>query len=727
MLPAYSSQQLVERCREKRRGSESLAVEERESKRAACQTADGSAPADLEEGAAVVSQKRGSLNPNHQAFVSETPQAPSGRAHGSPPQVALARGCRDTPLRLAEQGPLASPLSLPQGKQTSKMDSKQHPHSHRKPEDVELAIEVLNDELADASPLDRPSLELATQTLMERLVEMRKRRPSDDKPSDSSAARKQSTEEYAHTLQAVLVGEGTQKYTLIRIPMQDDMSGDVYLVRGDPKAEYHYQTALETLNELQERNIMSDVTGGGRMDVLTSEKKVEIYGYSHQYGAADHSITAKMFRFDDCSSARSTDDRLKVLILARQAAATPMAFSTDFAVFDWTSKAKGKRKYPEEEEELEGEMEKVEEQLEELSDTKEEDAAHAATGEHKVRELAHKLKAKQHQHEEELNEEFEKRREAATAKKATRSGPQAAAAATPHQSTKQLKAGEAKPIECLPSTQAKISATPPKPQQAVPAATLEEVQRDIVEAEEEARRAEVEEASALSAEIEQEIVAAVAEAEACEASSQAATEAPQTTHATPVIKHVVVAPLPPPSAPVGEAKTAEAQEPQHGTATHQGESSPTVDGQMSPEEAASEEEEEEQREKQQEEEEDEQEKQEEVQEEEKEQTDGTAGGNEEAEADEEEEAETATTRQSRAERESAEAERAERTVGGTPQGRRPQRVRTTREMQLLARSPLASIACKKEEQPQRLGQDTAEEEQRSIARGATKWLRISSG
>lgn len=32
------------------------------------------------------------------------------------------------------------------------------------------------------------------------------------------------------------------------------------------------------------------------MDVVREEKTVQIYGYSHQYGAADHSITAKMIK-----------------------------------------------------------------------------------------------------------------------------------------------------------------------------------------------------------------------------------------------------------------------------------------------------------------------------------------------------------------------------------------------------------------------------------------------
>lgn len=129
-------------------------------------------------------------------------------------------------------------------------------HSHRTPEEVELALEVLNDELAEASPLDRPSLELATQALTERLVVMRKQNASRN-PSTSLECSTGSTHEYSQSLQPVIVGEGTQKYTLIRIPKQDDMLGDVYLVRGDPTAEYHYQTALDTLKALQSRNIMS--------------------------------------------------------------------------------------------------------------------------------------------------------------------------------------------------------------------------------------------------------------------------------------------------------------------------------------------------------------------------------------------------------------------------------------------------------------------------------------
>ncbi|KAL8427789.1 hypothetical protein ACSSS7_007524 [Eimeria intestinalis] len=352
-------------------------------------------------------------------------------------------------------------------------------------------------------------------------------------------------------------------------------------------------------------------------------------------------------------------------------------------------------------------MEKVEDQLEELRDTKEEDSA----------ELAHKLEAKRHEHEKELNEEFEKRREATTAKKATGDGPQAAAAAAPEHSTKHAKAGDVNPIECLPSSQAKVSAKPPKeeveelgaeikprsdmerltpsketpeaaaalqPHEAVAAATPEQVQRDILEAEEEARRAEVEEATALSSQIEQEVVAAVAEVEAREAAAHAA---PETAHATPVIKHVVVAPLPP---------VVEAPPTQQDAADHQGEMPSAADEKMNPAEAAREEEEEKEeqrkeKQQQQQEEEEEQEQQQEEeeeqeqqqgeeeeeqlkgQEEEGEQSGAAAGESKADELDEvEDDEETEAERRARADRHFAEAERAERTVGGTPQGRRPQ-------------------------------------------------------
>ncbi|CDJ47614.1 14 kDa phosphohistidine phosphatase, putative [Eimeria brunetti] len=185
-------------------------------------------------------------------------------------------------------------LQISHARRVAKMEGSKQPQ--RSAEEVELALEVLNDELAGASPLDRPSLELATQALTDRLVELKKQQRQAENSAEAAEGTKQSTHEYSSSLEAVIVGDGRQKYTLIRIPKQDDMHADIYLVRGDPKAEYHYQTAIETLNALQSRNILSDVLGGGRMDVLRAEKKVEIYGYSYQYGAADHSITAKMMK-----------------------------------------------------------------------------------------------------------------------------------------------------------------------------------------------------------------------------------------------------------------------------------------------------------------------------------------------------------------------------------------------------------------------------------------------
>ncbi|CDI80903.1 14 kDa phosphohistidine phosphatase, putative [Eimeria praecox] len=146
-------------------------------------------------------------------------------------------------------------LQISRARRLAKMEGSKP--SQRTPEEVELALEVLNDELAGASPLDRPSLELATQALTDRLIELRKQQRGSRNPPEPTDVSRQSTHEYSSSLQAVIVGDGRQKYTLIKIPKQDDMHGDIYLVRGDPKAEYHYQTAIDTLNALQSRNILS--------------------------------------------------------------------------------------------------------------------------------------------------------------------------------------------------------------------------------------------------------------------------------------------------------------------------------------------------------------------------------------------------------------------------------------------------------------------------------------
>lgn len=155
----------------------------------------------------------------------------------------------------ARTRPVERALQISRMRRLAKMEGSRQ--SQRTPEEVELALEVLNDELAGASPLDRPSLELATQALTDRLVELRKQQRESRNPADAAETNKQSTHEYSSSLQAVILGDGRQKYTLIKIPKQDDMRGDIYLVRGDPKAEYHYQTALDTLNALQSRNILS--------------------------------------------------------------------------------------------------------------------------------------------------------------------------------------------------------------------------------------------------------------------------------------------------------------------------------------------------------------------------------------------------------------------------------------------------------------------------------------
>jgi len=95
-------------------------------------------------------------------------------------------------------------------------------------------------------------------------------------------------------IQDVVISEGVGKYVLILATGGD--GGSRWLVRGNREAEYHYQCATETLAMLEKCGASGEVKGGGRIRLDKAEQVVEIFGYSYQYGPADHSITASLCR-----------------------------------------------------------------------------------------------------------------------------------------------------------------------------------------------------------------------------------------------------------------------------------------------------------------------------------------------------------------------------------------------------------------------------------------------
>ncbi|PHJ16196.1 14 kda phosphohistidine [Cystoisospora suis] len=197
---------------------------------------------------------------------------------------------------------------------------------HRTPAELQAALKVINDQLADANDVERPALELVAQKLTEELVEVEcelaqqqnsekdKTRPDvsagcggDDSQEEmrDDAARKivgtnRELVQFLTSLPKVRLEEGIQKYVLIKIaPDKNEgkqLETAIFLVRGNSKAEYHYQCALDTMKELEKWGLEAEVQGGGRIECRMTDKQVEIYGHSYQYGRADHARTAQLVK-----------------------------------------------------------------------------------------------------------------------------------------------------------------------------------------------------------------------------------------------------------------------------------------------------------------------------------------------------------------------------------------------------------------------------------------------
>ncbi|CAB9507273.1 14 kDa phosphohistidine phosphatase [Seminavis robusta] len=97
---------------------------------------------------------------------------------------------------------------------------------------------------------------------------------------------------------AVSMDEGAHKYVLIKASRPKSTEPE-YFVVSSRFANYH-QDAAEPMVESLERGGYGeiDVTGGGRINLDTSGKKISIYGFSYGFGLADHSISKRVVQAD---------------------------------------------------------------------------------------------------------------------------------------------------------------------------------------------------------------------------------------------------------------------------------------------------------------------------------------------------------------------------------------------------------------------------------------------
>mmetsp|Transcript_36960 Transcript_36960/g.91958 ORF Transcript_36960/g.91958 Transcript_36960/m.91958 type:complete len:126 (-) Transcript_36960:291-668(-) len=90
------------------------------------------------------------------------------------------------------------------------------------------------------------------------------------------------------------IDDGTFKYVLIEARPRGGGEATLF-VRGHSSCEYHADVLERTEREpaVQAANLSLRVLGGGRMKHDAQRRTLFIYGYSQQYGQADHALAMR--------------------------------------------------------------------------------------------------------------------------------------------------------------------------------------------------------------------------------------------------------------------------------------------------------------------------------------------------------------------------------------------------------------------------------------------------
>uniref|UniRef100_A0A0G4IFY4 14 kDa phosphohistidine phosphatase n=1 Tax=Chromera velia CCMP2878 TaxID=1169474 RepID=A0A0G4IFY4_9ALVE len=163
---------------------------------------------------------------------------------------------------------------------------------------IEKELGEINEALAnlpeDADSAKREELQNRAEALTHTL---RRRDPEGmGSPLSAVPVAREKPSDFLDDVPAVSIPGGTFKYTQVKA--SDPSTGFVKLfVRGDLMAEYHYQTATPLLRELEARGgLETEVQGGGRIRHDPDSGTIEVYGYSYQYGRADHAQTVSVLK-----------------------------------------------------------------------------------------------------------------------------------------------------------------------------------------------------------------------------------------------------------------------------------------------------------------------------------------------------------------------------------------------------------------------------------------------
>ncbi|XP_020287788.1 sex-regulated protein janus-A-like [Pseudomyrmex gracilis] len=97
-------------------------------------------------------------------------------------------------------------------------------------------------------------------------------------------------------IEDVNIDTGTFKYVLCQIFESKSDDNSKHVVRGDGKCEYHQDVWNKLKRLLREHNLRGKCVGGGRMEHDPDKKVIKVYGYSYQYGRANHELTVEILQ-----------------------------------------------------------------------------------------------------------------------------------------------------------------------------------------------------------------------------------------------------------------------------------------------------------------------------------------------------------------------------------------------------------------------------------------------
>jgi len=90
--------------------------------------------------------------------------------------------------------------------------------------------------------------------------------------------------------------EGVFKYVLLKVWSKESKGASAVLVRGFKWGVFHRHIFQDMEAKLRALGLEALCLGGGRISKDSTLKKINVYGFSTNYGKADHELTTRLLK-----------------------------------------------------------------------------------------------------------------------------------------------------------------------------------------------------------------------------------------------------------------------------------------------------------------------------------------------------------------------------------------------------------------------------------------------